>query len=897
MRFPWQKADDDLNRELNHHLAELTDEYIRRGHSRAEAATLAKKQFGGPDQIGEQCRDESSWAWLQSAKQDIAFGWRMMWKTPAVTIAAVLSLALGIGANTAIVSLMHTVLWRSLPVPQPEQLSLVFWTAKSRDHGLYRGSSGSMYPLPNGGGLVADFFSFTGYNSMRERLADKASLAAYCFPDDVSIAFEGRPTIAKERPVDGGFWKALNIKAIHGRLPSTSDDSPSAPATVMLSHRFWKSFFNADPAVVGKPIRINNRPRVIVGVLEESFYGLLPADPADFYSPIRHSAWVEEGRRSGFDPLDNDQVWAVQVFARRKPGVTPEQFQSLAQVAFRASWVRAPKTETAAPVIRIEDGGSGLGSLRRNFGQPLLILAGLVGLLLAIACANIANLLLARANSRQKEVALRISLGCARGRLIRQFLTESALLAVLGGIASIFVAYVASSVLATFLADRRSRAAFEISLDFPMILAAIGFSLLTILLFGLYPAMRSASVDTSSALKEGAGSLGGASRHWWTPGKILIVGQMALSIVLVAAAVFFVRNLQSIQSTDPGYDRNNLLVFALRPGTSGYTEEKLPIFWEDLERAVAATPGVSSTGLSTIRPMNGGGWWDELKVPGRPENYSAAINAITPGYLTTQTPKAIQGRGFTRDDIVTQAKVLIISEDLARKIDPAHSVLGRTMYFAENDKQLYEVVGIAPAVAYGNLTYRPHVVWKPIDLKTLEAQILVRTANSPHSILPAIRETVRRIDPNLPLVDPVTIEEQIAKGLQRERMFATLCSAFGVLALILSAVGLYGVMSYNANRRRNEIGVRLALGANPGDVVRMVVNEGLFLTLLGLALGAPAIYYGAQYIQKIDKEWKAVDASVILLALFALAATAAIAAWLPARRASRLNPMSALRQD
>jgi predicted permease len=897
MRFPWQKADDDLQRELAHHLAELTDEFIRRGHSPAEAAVLAKKQFGGPDQIGEQCRDESRWAWLQSLTQDVAFGWRMMWKTPAVTIAAVLSLALGIGANTAIVSLMHTVLWRSLPVPQPEQLSLVMWTAKSRENGLYRSSSGSMFPAPNGG-LIADFFSYRGYQSMRRQLADTATLGAYSHAHDVSVAFEGRPTVAKQRPVDAGFVQALKLRAVEGRVLSPQDDNLASPATVLLGYRFWRSFLNEDPSVIGKPIRINNRPHLIVGVLDPSFYGLLPGDGADFYTPIFHSALVEDDRRAGFDGLGNDQLWATQVLARRQPDVTPADFQSKAQVAFRASWSRAPKSEAVAPVIQIQDGSAGLGSLRRNFGQPLLILAGLVGLLLAIACANIANLLLARANARQKEVALRISLGCARSRLVRQFLTESGLLAILGGIASIFVAYAASNVLATFMADRRSRAAFEIGIDLPMVLAALGFSLLTVLLFGLYPALRSASIDTSAALKEGAGSLGASARHWWTPGKVLIVGQMALSIVLVAAAALFVRNLQSIQNLDPGYDRTNLLVFGLRPGTSGYTQDKLPVFWEGVERAIATTPGVASAGLATVRPMDGGGWWDDLKVPGRPENYPSALNMITPGYLSTQTPKVIQGRNFTREDIATNSKVLIISEDLARKIDPANSVLGRKLHFAENDKEHYEIVGIAPSLAYGNLTYRPHVAWRPIDLKRSdEAQILVRTVISPAAILPAIRETIRRIDPNLPLVDPITIEGQIAKGLQRERMFATLCSAFGILALILSAVGLYGVMSYNANRRRNEIGVRLALGARPGDVVRMVVQEGLLLTTLGLALGAPAIYYGAQYIQKIDKEWKTIDAPVLAVALSALAVTAAIAAWLPARRASRLDPMSALRQD
>lgn len=896
MRFPWQKAEDDLQRELAHHLAELTDEYIRQGHSPAEAAALAKKQFGGPTQIGEQCRDESRWAWLQGLSQDLAFGWRMMWKTPAVTLAAVLSLALGIGANTAIVSLMHTVLWRSLPVPQPEQLSLVLWTAKSRDHGLYRSAAGSMHRTPDGAQL-ADFFAYPHYQSMRQRLSSLATLGAYSFSHDVSLSHAGRPTIAKERPVDAGFVQALQLRALHGRLLTTSDDQPSAPPVVLLTHRFWKLYFNADPSVIGQSLRINNRIRTIAGVLDPSFYGLLPGDGTDLYTPLVHSAGIEEGRRFGFDSLGNDQVWAIQVLARRHPGLSPSDFQAQAQVAFRASWTRAPKSETNAPIIQIEDGSAGLGNLRRDFRQPLLILAALVGLLLAIACANIANLLLARANSRQKEVALRISLGCARSRLVRQFLTESALLALLGGLASLLVAYAASNVLAGFMADRRSRAAFEIGLDLPMLLAALGFSLATILLFGLYPAFRASNVDTSSALKEGSGSLGAAARHWWTPGKFLIVGQMALSIILVAAALLFVRNLQSIQSLDPGYDRTNLLVFGLRPGTSGYTETQLPLFWPNLERSIAATPGVTSAGLALIRPMDGGGYWDDVKVPNQPANHSVAVNRITPGYLSTQTPKFLQGRNFTPQEVASDARVLIISEDLARKLDPAHSVLGRTLCFSGNPQEIFTIIGIAPALAYGDLTNRPAVVWRPLDVKSLEAQILVRTNASPQAILPALRETVRRLDPNLPLVDPTTIEAQIAKGLQRERMFATLCGAFGVLALLLSAVGLYGVMSYNANRRRNEIGVRLALGAHPSDVVRLVLREGLALTFLGLLLGAPVVFYGAQYLQKLEKEWKTLDLPLFLAALATLTLTATLAAWLPARRASRLNPLRALRQD
>jgi predicted permease len=900
MRFPWQQHDSDLKRELDHHLAELTDEFIRRGHSKTEAIQLAKKEFGGPTQIQEQCRDESPWAWLQSLTQDINFGLRQLKQTPIVTAAVVLSLALGIGANSAIVSLMNTILWRTLPVPAAEQLSLVHWQTSGFPNHLADMGAGSMFR--DGATSTADFFPLTSIEALQKAAAGRASIAPYSFSNPASVSFSGRPVIAYNRPVGGNFFTTLQVQPILGRNIRDEDNTPDAPAVAVLSHRFFTSFFASDPKVIGQTLRINNLPYQIIGVLPASFYGLIPGDSAELYSPIWKSSEFAIPRNGKVD-LTNPRAWIIQAIARRNPGITQESLQLLLNAAFTQSWqqTRAPKPDEKNPVLHLDDGRRGLGDLSRNFRSPLLVLGGLLFLVLLIACANTANLLLARATARSKEVALRMSLGCTPSRLLRQFFTESAILAALGALASIAIAYASANGLAQFLGNRDSSAPLPISLDLPMLATIALISTFTLFLFGLFPAWRASSLDTNAALKEGSGSLGAAARRWWTPGRILIVGQMSLAIILIAAAVLFTENLRNLSAQNTGFDRGNLLVFGLRPGTSGYTKDTLPAFYDKLERTLTSAPGVQEASLATIRPMNEGGWWGNVQEVGKTQKIDAAINGITPSYLPAfnQTLKA--GRNFTRADMALKApKVAIISEDLARKLDPTTFPIGRKIRFGDDPSpknEPMEIIGIAPAFAFNSMKERPHLLWLPFEIQREEATVVLRTKSNPAALLPSIREIIRQIDPNLPLADPFTMEELVARNLQREHMFATLCGSFGILALLLSAIGLYGVMSYNASRRRNEIGVRLALGAEPHNVVWMVLKEALGLTLLGFALSAPAIYYGSRFLEKELFELKPLNPTLILISVSILGLAATLAAWLPARRASRLDPSSALRQE
>jgi predicted permease len=892
MRFPWKRTETDLERELAHHLHELTAEYERQGHSHEEALRMAQREFGGSEQVKEQCRDERRWAWMQGLRQDVVFGARMMRRTPVITLAAVLSLALGIGANTAIVSLMDLVLWRDLPVPNPRQLELVHWQGHGFPREILDGASGSMSGI--GGWDVADFFSYPSFRALRQGVSGRAWLAAFSYPGTVSINFAGRPRVGQERPVSGDFFSTLQVHAQLGRLFSDDDDSAAAAATVVLSHRFWMNALGSDRGVIGKTMSVNNKPQVIVGVLEASFYGLVPGDDIDLYTPLLHGSRQEtpEGKTA----LNNNRFWGVQLIARRAPGVSHAQLLPVMATIFPTTWSAQPKNAATAPQLRLDEGERGLGFLRHEFRDPLLVLGALVGLLLVIACTNIVNLLLARAVARQREVAMRVALGCSQARLMRQFLTESALLALLGGAASIVVGCWTANLLGQFLTER----GIAVALDFRILAMAGAITAVALLVFGVFPAWRGSRTTHANWVRPGAGSAGFAPTSKWPAGRLLVIAQMAMSVVLVMTAVIFARNLLAIQSADPGFDRRNLVLFGIRPGTSGYDQSRLPQFYFNLEQHLAATPGIAAVGMTSMRPMNIGGWWEDVRLAGQTAAVNASINGVTPGYLSLLFRNMAAGRNLTSADINGAAKVAVISEDLERKLG-GQSVLGRMLEFSDGPPgekaRQFEIVGIAPVIAATSMKERPYAVWLPIDKDVPELTVMVRTLKPPQMVLPAIRRAITEMDRNLPLVDVVTMEEQIAKGLQRERMFATLCTGFGILALVLSVVGLYGVIAYGTSRRRGEIGVRLALGAMPRDVVSMVLREGLGLAALGMLIGIPVVWLGAKYVEKELSGIKPLEPLSLALVLGMLLAAALVAVGIPALRAAALKPAETLREE
>ncbi len=891
MPFFRNREETELEREIAHHLRELAAEYERQGHSRAEAALLAKRAFGGSALVKERCRDERRGAWLTGLKQDIVFGLRMMRRTPVITASAVLSLALGIGAGTAIASLMDAVLWRSLPVPEPDRLAIIDWQSHGFPRDLVDSASGSF--MKDGGWDVADFFSGPAFFQMRDRVSALAALAAFSWPDAVSVSFADRPTVAQARPVSGNFFSTLSVRAQYGRVLAGHDDARGAPPAVVVSHRFWVRELASDPGAIGRTMRIDNTPYVIVGVLDPSFYGLFPSDAAELYTPLQRAF-----RRFGGsgDPMEDNRFWGLSLIARRKPGVDEARLRMALDTSFPATWSRQPKDPQTRPRIRLLPGGRGLGMVAREFQNSLLVLGGLVTLLLVIACTNIANLLLARAVARQKEVGMRISLGCSRTRLMRQFLTESTLLALLGGAASILVAWLTANLLGQFL-EGMERIPLAVALDSRILILDAGITCAALLTFGLFPAWRASRFTETGWLTHGMSSAPGRK---WKAGGLLVVAQMGMSVILVMAAVIFTRNLLGIESTDPGFDRRNLVIYGLRPGTSGYEKSRLEGFYFNLEQRLRTTSGVAGAGLASMRPMNIGGWWDSVRLANQKNNENATINGITPGYLPLFVSHLTAGRNITWADVAGEAKVAVISEDLARKLGGA-AVLGQMLQFPDGPPGVkpreFQIVGIAPVIAATSMKERPYAVWLPIDKNGLEVTVVLRTNQPPRVAMPAIRQAMNEIDRNLPLADLTTMEQQISKGLQRERMFATLCSGFGVLALVLSIVGLYGVIAYSTSRRRSEIGLRLALGATPGNVASMVVREGLLLAGLGMLLGLPVVWMGAKYLEKELTGLKPLEPASFVLSLGILLASAFIAVGVPAIRASALQPAETLRQE
>ena len=874
MRLPWRRENAELERELAYHIETLADGFEREGMTRAEALRRARREFGGVEQYKEECREESRWAVVVHGLQDLRFGWRMMAKSPAVSVAAVLSLALGIGATTAMYSLAEAVLWRSLAAPKPEQLMEVTWEVREWPKGLYRSTSGGNYR--DGGLMVQDFFSQSAFEAMRRQAAGKVEVAGHNYPQAVSASYRGSVTVTRLRGVSENFFRMLGVQARLGRVLS---EEPGAPPEVVVTHGFWEKTLGGRESAVGDTVRVNSFAYRIAGVLPPDFFGLLPGDETAMYATLRNSPAMLMSdsflRTRSQDPL----TWFLQVMARRAEGVTTEEAKAVLSAAFASTWLQRPESTERTPRLRLIDAATGLGNVRRDLGDPVKILLALVLLVLLLACANIANLLMARSAERGKEVALRVSLGCSRGRLMRQFLTESLLLAALGGALSIAVALGIGALMTQVLPANMDLGAMTVQWSGELLVVTAVVTLVTVVLFGLYPAWRSSRVDAAPALKEGTGSEGTVSRRRWRPAKALVLAQVAVSVLLVMGAILYTGYLTEILRRDAGFDRANRLLLDVRPGEVGYSDERLDRFYADLEDRLRAVPGVAAVGLSRTRPMQGGGYHTTIETSGKRSN--TAVHHASAGFPAALGVPLLAGRTFTVEEVRGGRKVAILSEQLARELGLV-SPLGARI---RSDDQEWEVVGVARNAKYSRLTRDQPLLYVPLPTGIKRVTVLLRTTAPPLAVLSAAREAVTSLDPNLPLVDVFTMEQQIARTLQRERMFAWMCGSFGVLALVLCVVGLYGLMAHTTARRRPEIGIRMALGASSQGVLRQVVWEGMRLAVVGMAMGAPLAVYAAQVAQ----QQKLIPEGPI--PYWTLAAV-----WGPAWRAASVDPMRALRQ-
>jgi predicted permease len=904
--------EERLDKELRLHLQEQVDSYMAAGMTREDAERRARLEFGGVEQVKEDVRESRRWFFFSVLGRDVRFGLRMLRKNPGFTAVAVLSLALGIGANTAIFTLIDAVLLRMLPVKNPQELVSLNIGEQETAQGTGRGSG---FPRWTDGNS-ATAFSYTSFARMRERSDVFSSVFAFKRAGRLNTQVDGNAELAAGQLVTANYFSTLGVPLVLGRDFMDEDDHPGAAPVAIISYGYWERRFGSDRSAVGRTIAINGVSFQIVGVTAPEFYGLQEGSPVDLSVPIatqpRVLANLEESGVSLFTAADH---WWVEIMGRLKPGVTEQQAHASLDVIFKQSLLDSLSKEKdpftgPMPVLQIVPGSRGLQGLRNGFSKPLFILMTVVGVVLLIACANVANLLLARATERRKEIAVRLAMGATRSRLVRQLLIESMLLSSLGALAGLLFAYWGSSLLVTMMQSGNNHIVLDLHPDLRVLAFTAGVGLLTGLLFGLAPALRGTRVDLTSSLKQSSGSKSGIGRMGLT--KSLVVSQVALSLVLLFGAGLFVRTLVNLQTMNVGFTRDNLLLFGIAPREAGYKGVRYANLCRDIQRRLAALPGVKSATSSLHLLLSGSMRGNTISVPGytpaAKESMSVQVLPVGTDFLPTMGIALLQGRDLTAHDDENAPKVALINQKMAQKYWPGQNPVGRHFTMGKLD---LEVVGVVQDAKYNSLrrdiapvVYHPYVQ----NMDTMpHMHFEVRTAGSIDSsgdaaaLIPAVREVVRTVDSRLPLFDVSTQTQQIDDLLLQERLFAKLTAFFSALALTLVCVGLYGMMSYTVSRRTSEIGIRMALGARRGSILGMVLRDVLRLAAIGVTLGIGASLATAKLadaaVAGLLFGLKTSDTTVIVIAALLMTAVALLAGFLPARRASRVEPMVALRYE
>lgn len=892
--------DAERARELEAYLETETDENVARGMSSEQARQAARRKLGNFTLIREEIYSMNSITFLESLWQDIRYSLRTLAKARVFTFVVIASLALGIGANTAIFSLINAALLKMLPVRDPRQL--VQLKSASPASGL------------------SERFSYADFKEFRDRnRVFSGVLAFYELFFDVNIEVNGQGGVARGQVVSGDYFSVLGINPAIGRMIAPTDETVAGQSPVaVISYDYWRRRFALDPGVVGEKIVLNNSPYTIIGVTPPEFFGLQPGEKIDISVPITMIGRMNPGlAQSGtrYDILNapfNDWLY---VMARLGHGVTFKEASANLEPIFRESMRKAAEGLSGTPYdspanrrgflqskLQLDSAGEGLAALRQQFATPLWILMGIVGLLLLVTCANVANLLLARANSRQKEIAVRLAMGAGLWRMTRQLLTESVLLALGGGALGLLLAFWGSKSLLTMMSHSDSVTSLSVQPDAAVLSFTLLISLLTALLFGLVPAWRAARLNSASALVESIRTYGRA-RSRSRLGKALIISQMALSLVLLIGAGLLTRSLENLKNFYPGFHKENVLLFTIHPMTVGYNDARAALLFKDLLDKINGIPGVRSATFSFYSPLGVFGGTtpktEEATPQSGKEMKGVGIDVVGPNYFKTLQTPVLSGRDFTGADQAGAPRVAVINEAMARDYFGDANPIGRHVNAPGWDTSWFEIVGVVQDMKTHSLReqstpmiYLP-LYQAPEGLATFE----VRTLTTPLSVSNAIRKVIKAIDSRVPIYDIKTLDEQVDDSLVQERLVASLSSLFGLLALILAAVGLYGLMTYAVNRRTGEIGIRMALGATREQIAGMILRETLQLVLIGLGIGIPAAIAAARLIKAELYGLKSDDPITLVITISIMAGVAVCAAWLPARRASRVEPMVALRTE
>jgi macrolide transport system ATP-binding/permease protein len=844
---------------------------------------------------------------MEQLLRDLRYAFRMMAGHRFFTAMAALSLALGIGANTAIYSFLDSILMRALPVQDPESLVVFNWRAPGKtDPDVAHSFSGSLYTEP-GGGVTSGNFPYPTFDLFRQSPLFR-TVFAFRNAGRLNVQIEGQADLADAQYVSGGYFSGLGVPPAAGRLIDRTDDAGGVPVAV-LSFRYAQKHF-ADPTkAAGRSIRLNNLPFTVVGVAAPGFFGVNPAGEQDIFLPLRASAALNlryaDEEKTKYS--DNHFYW-LEMMGRLQPGVPPAQAQASLAPAFHnfvAASAENAKERATLPELTLRPGAGGLDSLRRQFSRPLYVLMTMVALILAIACANIANLLLARAAGRRREIAVRLSLGAGRMRIVRQLLTESVLLASIGGALGVAFAAWGIRALTLLIANGRQNFTLHASLNWHVLGVTLALSLATGLLFGLAPALQATRVDLVSALKQTrAGQVRLRLRSWFkiSLSQALVVSQIAISLLLLVAAGLFVRTLMNLNSIQLGFNSERLLLVTLDASQAGYKSDALFRFYGNLADEMAAIPGVRAVTLSDYALLSGSRSGTGVTIPGRTDkNMHTSVVSIGPAFFSTMQIPILLGREIARRD-GSSDHVAVVNEVFAKRFFPGENPIGRHFQLGTKDHSDIEIVGISKTARLNTLKQDvPEVVYVPYQQNPWRSlgQVVfeLRAAGDPMSIAATAREVVRRADARIPISNIVTQEKQIDQTIVQERTFATLCTAFAVLAVLIACIGLYGTMAYSVARRTNEIGIRMALGAERRRLIWMVLREVLVMAAAGLAIGLPVALAASKVVQSFLFQMKPNDPAAIIGAALLLILASAAAGYGPAYRAARIDPWTALRDE
>ncbi|HEY6466603.1 MAG TPA: ABC transporter permease [Candidatus Acidoferrales bacterium] len=895
--FAHRQSDREFDAELGTHLALMQEEFERRGLSSQEAMRQVRMRLGGVEQVRDLHREARTLHWLETLVQDTRFALRILRKNPGFAAVAVLTLALGIGANTAIFSLVNAVLLNSMPVANPHELVLFSdfsagGSSSGWQTGVWKKFSSDNYA--NFGEHNQSFKELTAYQTDRTVLS-------------VHIGGAERAEVARSTMVAGNFFSFLGLHAAAGRLLTPEDDRAAAPPVAVLDYGYWTNRFHNDPGAIGQTVEFNGIPFTIVGVAPRGFTGVNTYLTPNLWIPLARQTDAIPGETDATNP---HEYW-LNIVGRIEPSVKLRQAEAVVTTqlkqSLRAQTNREGMTDRDIAESRIElsRGAGGISYFRGQYAEALEILAVIMGIVLLMACANVANLLLSRSAAREREISVRLAVGASKGRLVRQLLTESVLLALIGGAAGMLAAKWASQMLAVLVTGNTGIARGAV--DATVLAYSIGVTVLAGILFGLAPAIGAGRADLATSMK---GSL--SSRLQLGFPNAIVVFQVAGSIVLLIGAGLFVRTFQKLADQTLGFDEDHILLVGIDARKGGYNPKQTSALYQLLLDRFEAIPGVRSATLENFEPLSGDSWRSNFAIEAKPVSRDPGTlvqrELVGPRYFETEGIPILRGRDIGLEDQPGQPLVTVINEAMARKYFPGENPIGRrfslgapfdpgsslTIVGVAADARYYSLRDPVPPMEFAAALQMPGATTHNSDY---EKDIAIRTSGDPQTVMAAIRPAAKEAAPNLPITDVTLIKDVVGRALRQNRTLAELSSGFGMLTLLLACIGLYGTLAYRVSRRTQEIGVRMALGAQRSSVMWLVTREGLYLILPGIVLGVLAALGSTKVIASqlfgvSTNDWVTFAAMALLLLAVAL-----IACWIPARRAMRVDPMVALRHE